>query len=77
MYSNYPLTVTVTVLLYVIMQQDLDHVANLLSIQCNFLLGLKHLFFFVVFWLKEKKFSLKEVKEEANKLKALLKFKKP
>ena len=58
------------------MQQEPDHVEKLLSIQCNFLLGLKHSFFFVVFWLKEEKVSLKEAKEEATKLKALLNFKK-
>ena len=41
--SNYAVTVT-TVRLYVkyLMQQELDHVAKLLSIQCNFLLELKH-----------------------------------
>ena len=39
---------------------------------------LKHfLLFFFISWLKEKKISLKEVKEEAKKLKALLIFKKP
>ena len=35
------------------------------------------LFFFFISKLKEKKISLKEVKEKAKKLKALLMFKKP
>ena len=48
------------------MQQEPDHVAKLLSIQYNFLLGLKHQFFFFCLLAKgEKKL------EEANKLKAL------
>ena len=39
---------------------------------------LKHfIILFFISWLKEKKISLKEVKEEAKKLKAILIFKKP
>ena len=50
------------------MQQELGHVVKLLSIQRNFLLELKHFTICFVFYLKEQKISLKEVKEEANKL---------
>ena len=65
------------------MLQEPDGVAKLLSIQCNNILGL---FFEIIIkafssslfisWLKEKKISLKEVKEEAKKLKAFLICKK-
>ena len=66
------------------MLQESDGVAKLLSIQCNIILGL---FFgiiikafsssFFISWIKEKKISLREVKDEAKKLKAFLIFKKP
>ena len=66
------------------MLQEPDGVAKLLSIQCNIILGLffgiiiKAFYYsFFISWLKEKKISLKEVKEEAKKLKALFIFKKP
>ena len=44
----------------------------------DYFLGLllKHFLLFFISWLKEKKISLKEVKEEAKKLKAFLICKK-
>ena len=82
MYCNYPLTEIVSVVCcYMLQEPDGVH-AKLLSIKCNIILGLffeiiiKAFSSFFISWLKEKKISLKEVKEEAKKLKAFLICKK-